>query len=181
MFLLELWLPVLLCGIALFFASFISWVILPHHFADFKKLEQEDEFMKTVRDMELPVGNYMFPQVQSKKEMSNPEYTKKYETGPRGTLDIYNVANMPINLGLTFLFFLVTSAVIGYITLVSCPAGTEFFKVFRVAGTIGILVHATSGMLNGIWFRKRLIAHFIDGIVYGLMIGLIFASLWPSA
>ncbi len=181
MFIIDLWLPILLCGIVLFFASFIAWMILPHHFADFKKLSNEDEFMDRIREMDLPSGNYMFPHVDSKQEMRDPEYAERYEKGPRGALDIYDKANMPVNMGMTFLFFLVTSAVIGYITQVACPNGTEFLKVFRVAGTIGVLVHASSGILNGIWFRKRLIAHFVDGIVYGLIIGLIFALLWPGA
>ena len=181
MFLLDLWLPILLCGIALFIASFVSWVILPHHFGDYKKLDDEDGMMEKVRSMNLPAGNYMFPQAESKQAMSSPEYAEKYKQGPRGTLNVYDMPNMGVNLGKTLLFFLLTSAVIGYVTQQACPNGSEFMKVFRVAGTIGILVHASSGMLNGIWFRTRLIMQFVDGIVYGLILGLIFAALWPAA
>ena len=89
--------------------------------------------------------------------------------------------SMPVNMVYTVVFFLVTSLVIGYITYVACPPGTEFMKVFRIAGTIGILTHASSGILNGIWFKRRLITDIIDGIVFGLILGLIFAFLWPGA
>ena len=43
-----------------------------------------------------------------------------------------------MNMACTIVFFLVTSAIIGYVTYVACPPGTEFMKVFRIAGTIGI-------------------------------------------
>ena len=120
----------------------------------------------------------------SKQEQGSKEYAEKYKAGPRGLLDVYDMPSMPMNMLCTVVFFLITSAVIGYITLVACPLGDEnttFMKVFRVAGTIGILTHASSGILNGIWFKKRLFTDIIDGIVFGLILGLIFAFLWPSA
>ncbi len=183
-FLTDLWLPIVLNGVALFFASFAAWMILPHHFSDMKKLSEEDKVMDAIRDMNIPPGNYMFPYVTEKKEQSSPEYQEKYSKGPRGTLNMWVMPNMGANLACTFIFFLVTSAIIAYITHVACPPGDEattFMKVFRVAGTIGILVHGSSGILNGIWFKRRIITDIIDGIAYGLIIGLIFAILWPGA
>ena len=181
-FLIDLWLPILINGVVLFFASFTAWVILPHHFGDKKKLEKEDQVMDFVRSLDIPPGNYMFPYTDSKSEQGSPEFRKKYENGPCGLLDVYKQANMGANMAQTVVFFLITSAVIGYITHVACPPGEEgltFMKVFRVAGTIGVLTHASSGILNGIWFKKRLITDIIDGIVFGLILGLIFALLWP--
>lgn len=183
-FLIDLWLPILLNGIILFFASFLAWVVLPHHFGDKKALPNEDSVMEFIRGQNLPAGNYMFPYAESKAVQGSKEYVEKYTNGPRGLVDIYDMPSMPVNMIKTVVFFLVTSAVIGYITHVACPPGGEgvdFMKVFRVAGTIGILTHASSGVLNGIWFRKRLITDIIDGIVFGLILGLIFALLWPTA
>lgn len=181
-FLIDLWLPILLSTIALFFASTIAWTVLPHHFGDFKQLPDEDSFTGVLRNMELPPGNYMFPYCQTKSEQGSPEYAEKYTNGPRGTLNVWEMPNMGINLGLTVLFFLVTTTVIAYVTHVACPpaADSQFMKVLRIAGTIGILVHASSGILNAIWFRKRMSMIFLDGIAYGLIIGLIFAWLWPT-
>ena len=180
-FLVDLWLPILLNGIVLFFASFIAWVILPHHFSDKKKLPDEDALMKFVKEQNIPVGNYFFPYTDSKADQNSPEYQEKYKAGPRGLLDVYEMPSMPMNMLWTVIFFLVTSLVIGYITYVACPPGTDFMTVFRVAGTIGILTHASSGILNGIWFKRRLSTDIIDGVVFGLILGLIFALLWPSA
>lgn len=183
-FLSDLWLPIFLVTIVLFFASFIAWTVLPHHFGDFKKLEHEKEMMDAVLRHNIPSGNYMFPHAGTKKEQANSEYQARYMHGPRGTLNIYKVPNMGANLCLTMFFFFVTTAIIAYVTHVACPpggTGTEFWKVFRISGTIGMLVHGSSGVLNGIWFRKRVSMDIVDGIVYGLLIGLIMAWLWPAA
>ena len=182
-FLIQLWLPIILCAIVLFFASFAAWVILPHHFSDKKQLPNEDELMDFISKANLPAGNYMFPYAASKEEQGGKEYGEKYAAGPRGLVDIYDMPNMGSNMAQTVVFFLITSIVIAYITFVACPPaadGTDFMKVFRVAGTIGVLTHASSGILNKIWFKGRFITDLIDGIVFGLIIGLIFALLWPG-
>ena len=72
--LIDLWLPILLS----------AWVILPHHFADKKKLPDEDAVMKMVRELNIPTGNYFFPYTGSKAEQNSPEYQEKYKAGPRG-------------------------------------------------------------------------------------------------
>lgn len=182
-FLFDLWLPILIIAVVLFFASFAAWMLLPHHFGDRKKLANEREFMEAFKSLNIPAGNYMFPYCDSKKEQGSKEFQEKYAAGPRGCLDVYDMPNMGLNMGLTVVFFLITTAIIGYITHVVCPPGgpeVSFMRVFRVAGTIGILTHASSGVLNNIWFKRRSITDVIDGVVYGLLIGLIFASMWPS-
>ena len=40
----TLWLPIVLSGVALFFASFLAWMVLPHHKGDFIKLPDEGAF-----------------------------------------------------------------------------------------------------------------------------------------
>jgi hypothetical protein len=182
-FLLDLWLPILINGVVLFFASFAAWVLLPHHFSDKKKLPDEDKLMQQIGDLKISPGNYMFPYTTTKAEQNSKEHMAKYSAGPRGCLDVWEMPNMGLNMAYSFLFFLITSTVIGYITHVACPPGgdgVDFMRIFRIAGTIGILTHASSGVLNGIWFKRRLWTDILDGIAYGLILGLIFAALWPS-
>lgn len=183
-FLSDLWLPILLSAIALHFSSFLAWVVLPHHFGDKKKLDQEDQVMDLVRNLKIPPGNYMFPYAQTKKEQGSAEFQEKYNSGPTGCLDVYAKINMGANLAWTLVYFLVTATVIGYITHVACIPGAEetnFLKVFRFAGTVGILTYASSGILNRIWFKARITTDFVDGVVFGLILGLIFAALYPYA
>ena len=180
-FLTALWLPVIIIAVILFVASFVAWVILPHHFGDWKKLDKEDEFMDAIRGFEIPAGNYMYPATHTKAEQNSDEFRDRYMKGPRGVLSTWEVPNMGANLALTFVFFLVTTLIMAYITFAALGRGAEFMKVFQIAGAIGVLTHASSGVLNAIWFKRRIIMDVIDGIVYGIIIGLIFALMWPGA
>lgn len=180
-FLTELWVPILISTVVLFVLSFTAWVILPHHFNDYQRLPNEQQFMDAIGPMNLPSGNYMFPYADSKADQGTPEFAEKYKAGPRGTIQIFEMPNMGVNMAKTIVFFLVTTVVIAYVTYAACPpkAASQFLEVFRIAGTIGILVHASSGILNGIWFKRKMITDSIDGVVYGLVLGLIFAIFWP--
>lgn len=179
-FLTALWLPIIIIAAVLFVASFVAWVILPHHFGDWKKLDKEQEFMDAVSGLNIPAGNYMYPGTHTKEEQNSDEFRERYMKGPRGVLSTWAPPNMGVNLGLTFVFFLVTTAIIAYITLAALGRGAEFMKVFQIAGAIGVLTHASSGVLNAIWFRRRIIMDVVDGVVYGIIIGLIFALMWPA-
>ena len=180
-FLIDLWLPILVGSIALYICSCISWMALPHHFGDRKKLACETEVMDWVREQSIPPGNYMFPYGETHSEQGTKEFRERYEKGPTGTLNVYAPANMVVNCLKTFLYFVVTVLTIGYITHVACPPAaetTDFMRVFRIAGTIGILTYASSGVLNRIWFVSRQWTEIVDGIAYGLVLGLIMAMLY---
>ena len=180
-FFIDLWLAIVAATLALHTASFISWTVFPHHFADKKKLADEDKVMELVRELNIPPGNYMFPYTTDKQTQSDKDFIAKYKAGPVGCLDVYTPMNMGKNIAFTILFFFVTSSVIAYITHVAYPPSdpeTTFLKVFRFAGTVAILTYASSGILNRIWFQARKITDFIDGCVFGLILGLIFAALY---
>jgi len=180
-FLVDLWLPILIGTVVLFFLSFLFWAVLPHHFGDHGKIPNEDAFMEFLRSQNIPSGNYIFPCPDKASEQHEKANVEKYTAGPRGLLDVYDMPVMPINMAKTILYFLVTVTTIGYITHVACPPGSEgldFMRVFRIAGTIAILTYATSNVLNRVWFKKRVWTEILDGTIYGLVLGLIFAFLW---
>ena len=176
----ALWLPIVISGVVLFFASFIAWTILPHHQADWKKLDNEEALMDKVRELDIPPGNYMFPYTTHKEGMKDPKFEELYKTGPRGTLNTWGMPNMGMNMFCTFLFFLVTAAIIGYVSFAAIGRGASFMHAFQIVGTIGILTYSSAGIPNGIWFKRNMLNDIIDGIVYGLIIGLLFAVMWPK-
>ncbi|HMP79248.1 MAG TPA: hypothetical protein PKD54_07340 [Pirellulaceae bacterium] len=180
-FLTALWLPILLTGIVLFFASFVAWTILPHHQRDWDRAPDEPALLDAVRKLNLPAGSYLFPYF-SHQEAKDPANQERYRIGPRGRLDVWDEANMGRNLGLTFLHFLLVAiftAYIGWIAMEgTAPTG---WHVFRLVGAVGVLTFASSGQLHAIWFRRRTLNDFLDGIVYGLLMGLIFAICWPKS
>ena len=140
-FVTDLWLPIIVATAVLWFLSFFAWVLLPHHFGDHKKLANEDELMDLLKRSDTAAGNYMFPYAGSGKEQADKAFVERYTEGPRGVLNVYRVPNMAVNMIQTILYFLVTVFTIAYITSVACPVETEFLKVFRIAGTIGVLTY----------------------------------------
>lgn len=176
--LISLWLPILLCAIALFLASFLSWMVVQLHKNDWKKLSNEDAFMSVAAN--TPVGSYMFPRANSMAEMKTPEFQKKYEAGPRGILTILPKTNMGLNLGLTFLYFLAVSFLLAYLATMALEPGAEFSKVFRFVSTAGLMTFLAAMVQQAIWFRPRIVGHIIESIAYAAIVGAIFASIWPA-
>ena len=144
----SLLLPVLLSAVALFFASFLSWMVIQLHKNDWKKMEQEDTFLKTMQELNVPVGSYMFPGCNSADEMKSEEYQEKWNKGPCGVMTVYPKVNMGKNLGLTFVFFLVISFSLAYLATLAIPPGAEFMVVFR-------FMPAASNPATGFFYRRR--------------------------
>ena len=92
MSLLELWLPVLLSAVAVFFASFVAWTILPHHKKDWRRLPDHDAFADAVKKLEIPPGQYLYPNVATNAEMKEEAYQQRFKDGPWGTLSIWPAA-----------------------------------------------------------------------------------------
>jgi hypothetical protein len=176
----ELWLPILLSAVALFFASFVSWMVLRLHRDDWRKLEREDEFLEAVRGVGLSRGNYMFPYCGTSAEMRSEEYQRKYEAGPRGVMTILANTNMAVNLALTFVYFLAVSFCLAYLATLALPRGAGFMTVFRFVSTAGLLTFLAAIVQHAIWFRVRIVGHVIESIAYAAIVGAIFAAMWPS-
>jgi hypothetical protein len=180
--LLSLWLPIILSGVALFFASWAAWMLLPHHKGEWKGLPDEEGVMAALRKFNIPAGQYNFPHACSPNEMNTDDFKRRKEAGPSGFITIFQTwPNMGVNMVCTLLFFTVANFVIGYLAGSVIPPGTSFMSVFRFVGTAGILTYGTANILNGIWFGRKMVADIIDGIAYGIITGLIFAALWPGA
>ena len=176
------WLPVVLSGVALFFASFLAWMVLPHHKGDFLKLPDESAFENAIRGLNISPGNYMFPYCSSSEDMKSESMQKRMEEGPTGTLALWEGApQMGRNMFCTFLFFLVSSYCLAYLADLALQPDASFMEVFRFVGTAGILTYAAAGIPNAIWFRQRMIGNLLDGVAYGLIVGAIFAAFWPEA
>ena len=74
------------------------------------------------------------------------------------------------------------TVLVAYAGQAALPAGAAFAEVFRVVGVTAILAHTTGGICREIWFTRPLRAKLmdaIDGGVFGLLTGLLFALMWP--
>jgi hypothetical protein len=179
--LLSLALPIILSAVALFFASFLSWMVLKLHKDDWGKLEKEDEFLAAVGKCDIPRGSYMFPCPSSPEEMQSEAFQKRYDAGPRGVITILPKVHMGLNLGLTALYYLAVSFVLGYLATLALKPGADFLSVFRFVFTAGFLALLAALVPQAIWFRPRIVGHVIDSVAFAAIAAVLFAALWPAA
>ncbi len=180
MLILPLWLPILLSTIALFFASFLSWMVLPFHRKDWVKLPDEDPVMEALRRTGAQPGSYMFPGSDNPQERESDAFKAKLQAGPIGVLTVFPGMNMGRNLGLTMLHFFVVSACLAYLTRLGLPLGADFLTVLRFVSTAALMTFLASIVSHSIWFRCRIVGHVLESIAYAAITGVIFAALWPK-
>ncbi len=181
---LDLWLPIILAAVAVFIASFLAWVVLPHHKSEYKGLENENALFEIIRS--APPGQYMFPYCgDTKNAHKDPEFMAKYKAGPHGWLTRWpGPPNMGANMAKSFLVYLFAALLVGYVGALAVPAGTRFVEVLRVTFTVGMACFCIGFLPNAIWFgkpRRAIVTDVIDGLAYAGVMGVIFAAMWPGA
>jgi hypothetical protein len=186
-FLMSLWLPIVLSAVAVWFAALIVWMALPHHKRDFIVIPPaeggEDGLMEYLRKSGVKPGNYVFPDFRGHAAMESEKVQRALREGPVGHLSVWPT---PLGMGgkmvATFFVYLVISVLVGYLTRVAVPGVAPFARVFQIAGTAGVLAYSFSFVPNAIWFgayKRTIIGSVVDGIVFGLVTGAIFAWRWP--
>lgn len=186
-FITALWMPIVLSAVGVWIASAVGWMVLGHHSKDWIGLPNEEGFVAALRGLNLPPGNYGFPYAEDcKKANKDPEFQKKWKTGPVGLLQVWKPdISMGKCMALTFIVYLVIGVFIAYPGWNALPhQGTSFAQAFQITGTAGVLAYCFSFIPSHIWFQaypRATVMCLIDGVVYGLMTGAIFAALWPSA
>jgi hypothetical protein len=176
----SLILPIGLSTVALFFASFLSWMVFQLHKQDWSPLEKEDDVMATIASFNLPVGSHMFPYAKTQADMKSESFQKKYAAGPRGILTILPAANMGANLGLTIVYFFVCSLLLAYLASIAFKPGAEFMEVFRFIFTAAFMTFVAAMISHAIWFKARIVGHVIESLAYAAITAGIFAALWPK-
>ena len=175
-------LGVVVATIAVHFASCLAWIVLPHHRPDWKKLELEDDVRDFITKNNIGPGQFMFPCYDDPSEMKTDEFQERMSKGPWGTLMVWKEEpNMGKNIGLTILFFFCINFILAYIGTIAFDSEATFMQVFRLVSTAGILAFSASGIQHSIWFKRRILMDVLDGIVYGILSGLVIAGFWQLA
>jgi len=189
----ELWLPILLSAVAVFVASSIMHTVLKYHDSDFKALPGEADVLAAMGKGGVQRGNYCFPHPGGHAGRTDPEFLARCEKGPMGFA--YIIPNGPVGMGGTlvkwFIYLLAVSFMVAYVArlaLVQLPgvslfAGTDARHVLRVVSTVAFLAYAGAEPITVIWMGRRgsvALKNILDGLVYGLLTGGVFAWLWPQ-
>jgi hypothetical protein len=181
----SLWLPILLSAIFVFVVSSVMHMALPYHKSDYRKLPDEDKVMDALRSAGVTPGPvYHFPH-HDMKDMKKPEVQEQMKRGPLGLLQVFpsGVPNMGKFLGLWFVYSLVISIFVAYLTGRTRPAGTEYWEVFRVAGTSGFLGYGAAQIQDSIWKGQAwgvTWKHVFDSLIYAVVTAATFGWLWPK-
>ena len=183
--LFALWLPILLSGVAVFFLSFVMWMVMPHHKSDWAAIPDEDKLMEAIGD--APRGMYMFPFCDDPEQFkAGSEWTKKRDAGPSGTVIVRPRGpwSMGKSLAQSFVFNLVVSFCTAYVATIGLVEGAPEMDVFRLTATVSFLAYSGALIWDLIWWQKPLVAvgkNLVDGLLYGIATGALFMVFWPGA
>jgi len=180
----QLWLPILLSAVIVFFASWFIHMLLPLHRKDFAPVPSESEAQEALRKFQIPPGDYMMPYCENPQHMKNPEMMEKFKRGPVLVMTVVKsgAMNMGGRLLQWFIYLIVVSVFAAYIASRAVPAGAPYLQVFRFAGATAFIAYSLGLWQDSIWYKRKwstTIQNTIDGLVYGMLTAGVFGWLWP--
>ncbi len=181
----QLWIPILVSAVIVFFASSILHMVFKYHRADIHGFKNEDEVRETLRRQNAAPGMYFIPYCSDMKEMQQEAMKKKFVDGPVAIVTVRpsGMVNMGPMLGQWLVYCLVISLFSAYIASVTLPLGTHYLTVFRVVGTVAWLAYSAAHVSAGIWKSQpgsAVIKDVFDGLIYALLTAGTFGWLWPK-
>jgi hypothetical protein len=182
-FLSELWLPILVSGVAVFVVSSLVHMVLQIHKHDHRALPS-DAALAALRG--VPPGSYVFPHCTSMEQTKTPEFQRAIQEGPVGFLILRPAGDMGMGkaLGQWFVFCLVVGVFTAYLAHNSLPAGAAPMEVLQVTGATSFLAYGLTDVTQSIWKSApwgNTAKYLFDGLLYALATGACFAFLWPAA
>jgi hypothetical protein len=180
----SLWLPILLSAVFVFFASFITHMVLRYHIADYRKVPDEDRVMDALRPFAIPPGDYMLPCGGGPESMKDPAFLEKLKKGPVALMTVMKSGSFSMGASLAqwFVYCVVVSVVAAYVAGRALEPGSHYLAVFRFAGVTAFAAYSLALWQESIWHKRAwgttLRATF-DGLVYALLTAGAFGWLWP--
>ncbi len=183
---MDLWIPILISTVLVFFASSFLHMVLPWHRKDFTKLPNEEAVLEAMRKAGAGPGDYVFPCSSSPADMRSPEMIEKFKRGPNGVLTIRRpgVPVMGKFLTMWFLYCVAVGVFVAYLAGRTFSMETEYRVLFRFASTTAFLAYVAGLWQDVIWKSqswKTTTKLTIDGLIYSLLTAGAFAGFWPRA
>ncbi|MEO8201202.1 MAG: hypothetical protein ABI679_11820 [Gemmatimonadota bacterium] len=180
----QLWIPILVSAVIVFFASSILHMVFKYHRSDMHGFKNEDEVREVLRRQNAAPGQYFIPYCEDMKEMQQDSMKKKFVEGPVAivTMRPAGMMNMGPLLGQWLVYCVVMSIFSAYVASVTLPVGTAYMTVFRVVATVAWLAYSAAHISGGIWKNRpasTVVKDVIDGLIYALLTAGTFGWLWP--
>lgn len=183
--LVQLWLPTLLSAVVVFILSGLLHMALKFwHLRDNKGFANEDDVAAAVRKGAPAAGMYMLPFCTA-ENANTPEMKRKLAEGPVGILFLRDPgsASMGSCLAQWFVWTVIVSLAVAYVATLTLSAAAADVQIFRVVGAVTFMAYSFAVVPYGIWFGQpwgSVFKHVVDGLLYGLITGALFAWLWPA-
>ncbi len=182
--LVDLWLPILIASILVFFASSLIHMITPWHKSDLRSVPDQEKARKAIGELGLAPGDYVLPRPDNMKNMNSPEFLSKLKEGPRLVFTVLpnEVTNMGKMLGAWFVYILAVSLFAGFFAGHVVQAGDEHRRIFHVVGAVTFMAYAGALCQMSIWWGRSwatTLRSMIDGLIYAAITAETFALMWP--
>ncbi len=178
-----LWLPIVLSAVIVFVASAVVWMVLKYEGTEWKSVPAEDQLREVVRKLNLAApGQYIFPHMTSSADRE--AVAKKVAEGPNGVLLLSDRRTTAMGKELTqsLVYYLVVSVFVAYIASHALARGTDYLRVFQVAGATGFAAYGLGVFPEAIWFGRTWRSAFktaLSALIYGCLTAGVFGWLWP--
>lgn len=179
----HLWLPIVLSAVIVFVASALIWTVLKYEAREWKPIPGEDQLREVVRKLNLPApGQYSFPHGLGEGGMEAAK--KKLEEGPNGHLLLRRPGRytMGPQLFQAFIYDLVVSVFVGYVTCHALDRGADYLRVFQIAGASGFMAYGLALVPEAIWFGRTwrsVLKSLFSALIYACLTAGTFGWLWP--
>jgi hypothetical protein len=178
-----LWLPIVLASVFVFIGSSIIWMAFKYENAEWKPIPNEDVLREAIRKLNLATpAQHIFPHMMG--EGGAAAAAKKMEEGPAGILLLRKPGkfSMGSQLAQAFIYYLVVSVFVAYVSSHALSRGTDYLRVFQVAGACGFMAYGLALVPEAIWFGRTwrsVCKSLFSGLIYGCLTAGTFGWLWP--
>ncbi len=182
----SLLVPILVAAVLVFFASFVTHMLLKYHWSDVTAVPDEAGMMDALRRFNIPAGDYMVPRAESPKAAKEPAFTEKLKRGPVIVMTVLPTGefNMGKSLGQWFVILLVILLVAAYIASRTLAPGAPYLSVFRIVGAVAFIGYAGGLWQDSVWWSRKwstTLKSTFDSLIYALLTAGVFGWLWPAA
>jgi hypothetical protein len=180
----HLWLPIIVSAVAVFVASALLHMLFTYHNSDYRKFSNEDEVRAAINKGGATAGQYILPYAIG-AGFKDPAVQQKMKEGPTGFVLLRKPSGPEMGPALTqwFVLTLVLSCLVAYVAALALAPGAEHMAVFRVVSATALLAYAGSVAQESIWRAvpwSAGIKTILDGLIFALVTGGLFAVMWPA-
>ncbi len=184
--LIQLWLPILVGGLLVWFASALIHMVLKYHDRDYLQLDNEDEVSAAIGNGSPSPGVYTLPYCVDMSQMKDEAMQKRFNDGPVAFVTVFPKGMPPMGklVGQQVVYSILGCLFVAYCATLALSAGTDYMTVFRFVAATAFIAFGWATIPFGIWYGLRWATvgrYLLDALIYCVLIAGTFAWLWPDA